>query len=384
MGGRVKDEHLNIKEPLVIAQLCVVTSVKKDKNRGKILGLLPVPTDGRVLEQKMVGHTNSVRFIRKFSTLLETKKIVDSQKYRNDFQTIVEQVDCVERYLTNHVGLETVPLDEVKTFREFLCLEGFDKCIYLEGLRRMKKGMSKEIPPRGDSFEESLVNEGVYDHVKGEKDIEIIVEKAVVKNKERVKTGNDSYLETLDDEMKSLVANKRDDWPLTWMKEKSEIVKLKKIMTRKKKCRRHELFMDHKQRRVRNNLPELIKISNSSFMNIFGKKRESIDRDVRIFIQEAVFDKTIKSQDVDRGLTDLFQQFKDCGRDYVELVLYPELFISWVKKERRCTFMEAESFFQRVGQVVSAEELERLGREWLEGNKNTEEEHDSEEDEEDL
>ena len=92
------------------------------------------------------------------------------------------------------------------------------------------------------------------------------------------------------------------------MRNKQEITKLKKIMTRNKKSRRHELFMDSKQRKVRNSLPELIKISNQSFMNIFGKKREIIDRDLRIFLRQNVFDKTTESKDFDPRLKNLLRQ----------------------------------------------------------------------------
>ena len=119
---------------------------------------------------------------------------------------------------------------------------------------------------------------------------------------------DDSNMDTLDQEMKDLVAGLKDNWPLEWMKNKSEIAKLKRIMTRKKKCRRHELFMDRKQRSMRSCLPELIKTSNSSFMNIFGKKRESLDRDIRIFIRQNIFIKTMESKDIDPRLTKLINQ----------------------------------------------------------------------------
>jgi len=309
--GRVKDCDLNTSLPLVIAQLCVVTSVKKVRGKGEMVGLLPVPTDGRVLDLKLSGHTNNVKFVRKFSTLLENRQIVNSQRYRMDFQTVVEQVDCVERYLTNHVGLETVPDEEVMGFRQFLGLEGFEKCIYLEGLRRLKKGLSKEIPHRGDSFEESLVSEGVYAHIKNN-EVDDTSEITAMKKKEVPLYNDDSYLETLDQEMNDLVSNLKDNWPFEWMKNKSEIAKLKRIMTRKKKCRRHELFMDSKQRTVRGSLPELIKTCNTSFMNIFGKKRESLDRDVRIFLRQEVFNKTMESKDFDPRLTRLTNQSQHC------------------------------------------------------------------------
>ena len=119
---------------------------------------------------------------------------------------------------------------------------------------------------------------------------------------------DESYLETLDNEMSGLVCSLKDDWPLEWMRNKQEIAKLKRVMTRKKKSRRHELFMDSKQRVVKGCIPELIKISNQSFMNLFGKKREIIDRDVRIFMKHNIFDKTVESKDFDPRLKNLLKQ----------------------------------------------------------------------------
>ena len=109
-------------------------------------------------------------------------------------------------------------------------------------------------------------------HVKDKEVInEVVLEEEAVFNKKPAAVINDeSYLETLDQEMTDLVSSSSTNWPLDWMKNKSEIIKLKRIMTKKKNCRRHELFMDSKQRSFRSSLPELIKTSNNSFMNIFG------------------------------------------------------------------------------------------------------------------
>jgi len=358
-----------------LARLCVVTSTsKKVKGKGDMVGLLPIPGDGSALDTKMSGHTNNSKFVRNFGTLIKNKLIVNSQRHRKDFQTVVEQVDLAEKYLTNHVGLETIPAEEVKTFREFLSMGTWDQCIYLEGLRRLKKGLDKQIPKRGDSFDESLEREGIYNvdsddkEVVDEEDEDETEEALVEKNAIHIDM-DESYLETLDQEMKDLVAPLSKNWPLEWMKTKSEISKLKRIMTRKKNCRRHEMFMDSKQRNVRNNLPELLKMSNNSFMNIFGKKRESIDRDIRIYLLENVFNKTKISKEFDPRLTTLLAQSLDHGRQYIELVLYPELFISWLSVTRNCRYLEADRFYQTVGQVVSQKEIDRLAEEWLQGGK---------------
>jgi len=375
--GRVQDCDLNSSSPLVIAQVCVVTSVKKVKGKGEMVGLLPVPTDGKVLDTKPPSYTNSTKFVRKFGTLVQRKLIVNSQRYRKDFQTVIEQVDCVERYMTNHVGLDMVPEEEILSFREFLRLEGFDKCIYLEGIRRLKKGLSKEIPRRGESFEESLEAAGIYDHVKQKThntEDKNVNDTPDSEPEKVVPCYNDeSYIETLDEEMLNLVSNLKNDWPLEWMRNKQEIIKLKRIMTRKKKSRRHEMFMDSKQRTVKSTLPELIKISNPSFMNIFGKKREMIDRDLRIFLRQKIFDKTVKSKDFDPRLKNLLRQSQVYGHDYVDLVLYPELFISWLTRVRKCKQLEAERFYQTVGQIVSQAMLDRLEMEWLRGGKTEQE-----------
>lgn len=371
--GRVKDCDLNTSPPLVIAQVCLVTSVKKVEGKGVMVGLLPVPTDGKVLDTKLPGYTTKKKFVRKFGTLVQRKLIENSQRYREDFQTVMEQVDCVERYMANHVGLEIVPREEIISFREYLGLEGIDKCIYLEGIKRLKRGLNKEIPRRGDSFEESLEAAGIYDHVK-RKTVDLEGKKSDdTPESEPVKVepsyNDESYIETLDEEMLGLVSSLPVDWPLEWMRKKQEIVKLKKIMTGKKKSRRHELFIDSKQRTLRRDLPELIKISNPSFMNIFGKKRDSIDIDVRIFIRQNVFDKTVKNKDFDHRLRNLLRE----SQLYVELVLYPELFISWLARVRNCTQLEADRFYQTVGQVVSKSMLDRVEMELLRGDRTEQE-----------
>ena len=66
--------------------------------------------------------------------------------------------------------------------------------------------------------------------------------------------------------------------------------------------------MDNKQRSFKFNLPELWRISNNSFMNIFGKKRESIDRDVRIYLMENILAKAKENKDFDSRLTKLLAQ----------------------------------------------------------------------------
>ena len=76
---------------------------------------------------------------------------------------------------------------------------------------------------------------------------------------------------------------------------------------------------------------------------------------MRIFLRQEVFDKTMESKDFDPRLSRLTNQSQvrktcltididsivsqDYARDYVELVLYPELFISWVGRMRRCKQM---------------------------------------------
>ena len=45
-------------------------------------------------------------------------------------------------------------------------------------------------------------------------------------------------------------------------------------------------------------------------MNIFGKSNDSLDRDVRIFLKENVFDKNIKSKGTDSRLLNVVEKYQ--------------------------------------------------------------------------
>ena len=317
--GRVKDEDLTSSPPLVIAQLCVVTSVYKVKGKEDMLGLVAVPTTELVVDTKLSGHKCSVKYVRRFGTRAENRSIVDSQKLRGDFQTVLQQMELVDRFLTNHVGLEAVPGSEVKTFREFLGLDTFERCLYLEGLRRLKKGLRKGIEETKKNDLRLEIEDTMTEDVDNISHDEITLDCEV---------GDNSYLnnydetdDTLNDEAKKLVVCLDDNWPLEWARKKNEKDKLKKILTLKKKCWRHEMFMDKNQRNCRSFLPKLVKSSNNSFMDIFGKRKEVIDRDVRIFLLESVFNKTTKKNDFDPRLTKLLTRSKVVSKIPVHILM---------------------------------------------------------------
>jgi len=354
--GRVKDADLNTSPPLVIAQLCVVTSMSKPRGKGVMLGLVAVSPKEKV-DTKLPGHKCSVKYVRKFGKIVENRSIVESQKYRDDFHLVLQQVELVYRFQTNHIGLEMVPDGMVKSFRMFLGLDVFERCLYLEMLRNLRKGISiEENETKIVDLSQELMNKegiGVADEVKlGNNNVE---EKYVTCTDHKEVEPN---IEDLNEEHRQLVAGLADSWPLEWVKRKSEKEKLKKILLMRKKSWRHEAFMDKKQHICRDFIPKLVRCSNSSFIDIFGKRKYMIDRDVRITLLETVFNKMTKKKDFDPRLTKLLTQSKDYGRDYVTLVLFPEVFISWVDSVRGCGIQEAERIFLTVGQQGEEEDRE--------------------------
>ena len=102
-----------------------------------------------------------------------------------------------------------------------------------------------------------------------------------------------------------LTKDLHDTWALDFMRSTKEFPKLFKIMTLQKKCRRHELFIaDKSQRTIKSCVPELVRISNNSFMNIFGKKRVFIDMEVRKYLMK-ILKKGIKLSECDPRLHDI-------------------------------------------------------------------------------
>ena len=45
-------------------------------------------------------------------------------------------------------------------------------------------------------------------------------------------------------------------------------------------------------------------------------------------------------------LAKLLEQSQYFGFDYIEQVLYPELFISWIQSAKGCSWLETDSFYQ--------------------------------------
>jgi len=359
--GRVLDKDLvpgSVNN--VIAQLCVITKVVKSAT-GRVHSLCLVPVSAMRSGIRQQEHTVQTKFVRRWASLMENRRIRDSQASRKDYAAFLSGVDTVERFLTNHVGLGSVPREEVKTAEQFFSLDSLERCIYLEGLRRMKAGLPKEIPRRNEeSFDRSLEKEGVFNHIKLRESKDLEIETVLVQphNSSFDESDDEDFLETLDEEMVSLTSELPAAWPHDVVKSINERRKLVKIITGKKRSRRHELFLDAKQRNLRKEIPELVKISNPSFMNIFGRKREALDRDVRLEILDNILLKNglLRKGTEPRLATLLGGQAGSMPwlcREYVELVLYPHLFISWVGRVRGCTEVVADSWYQKVGTIIS-------------------------------
>jgi len=341
--GRVKDRDLSSAKPMAIAQLCIVNSVRKSKGRVVELGLIAVPTKGQAVNIKQTGHNSKIQFVRKFRSHSMNKLIIDSQRYRSDFNVVLDQLATVDKYLKNHIGLEKVPPEEIFSMKKFISCSSFDRCIYLEGLRRMKKGLSKQIEAfsndENDAFREGKKNTNNKNAV-----LNVIAEE-----KKQEKLGIEEDINAVGPEAQLLTKDLHDTWALDFMRSTKEFPKLFKIMTLQKKCRRHELFIaDKSQRTIKSCVPELVRISNNSFMNIFGKKRVFIDMEVRKYLMQ-ILKKGIKLSDCDPRLHDIVTHEKGSALAYVELVLYPQLFISWIKQVKGCGILEADTFFQTIG-----------------------------------
>ena len=184
------------------------------------------------------------------------------------------------------------------------------------------------------------------------------LDEETVRNKKQLPSDIDEM--GLNIEMKQLIDSESSNWPLEWMNNKSEIKKLKMIMTKKQSSRRHELFMNKRQRRFSFHMTELWILGNPMFMNIFGERAQPIDRDLRIFLRENVFKKAAGEENFDSRLTELLERSSGLVGEYVELVLYPELFVSWVRSKKKCGQEMADMFFQTVGTLVSEYEMDQF------------------------
>ena len=190
----------------------------------------------------------------------------------------------------NNVGCNNIQKEYIQSPREYFSLDSMDRFLYLEGLRRMKKGLQNESP-RSTFFNRSLASKcSDYLQIEEVKEDNAIqsskdtTEKAVIyQNDERnmepesTVTKEEDYMETLVEEMKALVCSLPPIWPLHVVEEPKNLERLKRIITRHIRSQRHEMFMDSRQRDTRNFLPELVQISNNSFMNLFGKHCVRLD-----------------------------------------------------------------------------------------------------------
>ena len=152
----------------------------------------------------------AARCIRRLGGVTADSRVLDSQTYRRDFAALRSSFSSVERFLTNHVGCARVAEDERRTAAEYFALDCMERCEYLEGLRRLKQGLPKELPL---VLEESAVAEPEVEEETAEKDIEEEAAEEEETVPEAV-TAEDDYLETLEPEAQLLVAGLPPSWPM--------------------------------------------------------------------------------------------------------------------------------------------------------------------------
>ena len=148
----------------------------------------------------------AARCIRRLGGVTADRRILDSQTYRRDFAALRSSFSSVERFLTNHVGCARVAEEERRTAAEYFGLDCMERCEYLEGLRRLKQGLPKELPR---VLEVAAGAEPEVEEDTAEEDIEQeeeTVPEAV--------PAEDDYLESLEPEAQLLVAGLPASWPM--------------------------------------------------------------------------------------------------------------------------------------------------------------------------
>ena len=244
----------------------------------------------------------------------------------------------------------------------------------MEGLRRMKDGKDKNVTPRNEeSFDLSLMREGILvdnNQAKTEAEDDVVVLSdmswlgdAKQQQNTNVSESNETF-ETMNDDHKQLVSGLDMNWPLVWAKDKQQTDKLIAIMQKKVHCRRHELFMDHKQR---NNpqrvISELHMLANPAFVDLFGKNKDSLDTNIRHYLEEEVFKPQIVKRGTDKRLKELCSESDYTGYKYVELVMFPQLFVSFLQSHQNISAEQAEKLYLDIGRVISQKERDDFDEE---------------------
>ena len=150
--------------------------------------------------------------------------------------------------------------------------------------------------------------------------------------------------------------------------------------------------MDPKQQEMSNYItkPKLHKMANSSFTDIFARRKHEVDRCVIQFLQKDVFEKQVNKSDTDERLKMMMDQGTHIVFNYVSLVLFPEVFTSWVRSRKEgITEKEASQLYQSIGNVVTQKEKDIFDKDIrqqiirYQEQKRYEEEEDNDYDEED-
>ena len=159
------------------------------------------------------------------------------------------------------------------------------------------------------------------------------------------------------------------------MKIKEINLTLKKILQGESESKRHTMFKIEKNRVVPTveKISTLSYMSNASFHEIAGQgnfENIYLDHCIRKFLQQMVI-KQVEREEIDPAIKDILNEDKKTKgneliksqlENYVDLVLYPELFLRWMFIYGNCTKREAEVFYMKTGEEQEKESVKKLNK----------------------
>ena len=108
------------------------------------------------------------------------------------------------------------------------------------------------------------------------------------------------------------------------------------------------------QHELRHSIPKLQKMANSNFIELFAKNIHEMDTTVMQFLKNGVFEIQLHKPETDKRLKKMAKEGGHITFNYVSLVLFPEVFTSWVRSRREgITSQEASNLYQAVGNIVT-------------------------------
>ena len=100
-------------------------------------------------------------------------------------------------------------------------------------------------------------------------------------------------------------------------------------------------------------------MANPNFTNLFGIRKHETTRNIMQFLEKEVFEKQINKVYTDERLQRMVSQGTHIAFNYSSLVLFPEVFTSWVRSRREDIMVEeANQVYQSVANNLSEEKTD--------------------------